>query len=107
MSACALRKKLEITGKMAFLHIDGERKIPSSSVENISTAVVEASSHSLHGCVSASDVSYVLDMPYSTVQKVLQRILNFYSNKIKPVYLLQDGDSEVRKTFSIPLSDGG
>ncbi|GBM86616.1 hypothetical protein AVEN_259890-1 [Araneus ventricosus] len=39
-------------------------------------------------------------MPYSTVRKILRRILSFYPYKIKPVHLLQDGDSEVRTTFA-------
>lgn len=43
----------------------------------------------------------VLYMPYSTVQNVLRRILNFYLYKIKPLLSLQDGETEVRKTFAL------
>ncbi|GBO27038.1 hypothetical protein AVEN_18025-1 [Araneus ventricosus] len=79
----------------------GRKQIRSSSVEDVATAVVQASSQSPHGSVSVPVVSRVLDMPYSNVRKILRRILNFYPCKIKPVHLLQDGDSEVRTTFAL------
>ncbi|GBN17718.1 hypothetical protein AVEN_221250-1 [Araneus ventricosus] len=79
----------------------GRKQIQSSSVEDVATAVVEARSQSPHGSVSVPIVSRVLDMSYSTVRKILRRILNFYSYKIKPVHLLQDEDSEVRTTFAL------
>ncbi|GBO08863.1 hypothetical protein AVEN_158168-1 [Araneus ventricosus] len=67
----------------------------------MSIAVVEASSLSPHGSASVPVFSRVLDMPYSTVRRILRRILNFYPYKIKSVHLLQDGDSEVRTTFAL------
>ncbi|GBN54343.1 hypothetical protein AVEN_211422-1 [Araneus ventricosus] len=67
----------------------------------LATAVVEASSQSVHGSVSVPIVSRVLDMPYSTVRKILRRILNFYPYKIEHVNLLQDGDSDVGTTFAL------
>ncbi|GBL93870.1 hypothetical protein AVEN_153630-1 [Araneus ventricosus] len=72
-----------------------------SSVKDVATAVVEASSNSPHISVSVPVVSRVLDMPYSTVRKILRRILNFYPYKIKPVRLLRNADSEVRTTFAL------
>ncbi|GBL73710.1 hypothetical protein AVEN_230699-1 [Araneus ventricosus] len=90
MSPCALRKmiqKFETTGQLAILPGRGRKQIPSSSVEDVATAVVEASSQSPHGSVSVPVISRVLDMSYSTVQKILRRILNFYPYKIKPVHL--------------------
>lgn len=38
---------------------------------------------------------------YSAVRNKLGRILNFYSHKIKPVHLLYDGDSVVRKLLDL------
>ncbi|GBN60589.1 hypothetical protein AVEN_209583-1 [Araneus ventricosus] len=67
----------------------------------MATAVVEASSLSPDGRVSVPVVSRVLDMPYSTVRKILRRILNFYPYKIKHAHLLQDVDSEVLITFAL------
>ncbi|GBN28419.1 hypothetical protein AVEN_191011-1 [Araneus ventricosus] len=86
MSPCALRKmiqKFETTGKLGILPSRGRKQIPSSSVEDAVAAVVEASGQSPHGSVPV--VSRVLDMPYSTVRKILRRVLNLFPYKIKPV----------------------
>ncbi|GBM97647.1 hypothetical protein AVEN_68127-1 [Araneus ventricosus] len=97
--ALLIIQKFEITGQLGILPSRARKQIPSSSVEDVATAVVEASNQSPHGSVRVPVVSLVLDMPYSTVRKILRRILNFYPYKIKPVHLLQDGDSEVRTTL--------
>ncbi|GBN07598.1 hypothetical protein AVEN_260997-1 [Araneus ventricosus] len=94
-------QKFETTGRLDILPGRGRKQIPSSSVEDLAIAVVDSSSQSPHGSVSVPVVSRVLDMPYSTVQKVLLRISNFYPYKIKPVYLMQDGDSEIRASFAL------
>ncbi|GBM28530.1 hypothetical protein AVEN_70129-1 [Araneus ventricosus] len=94
-----MMQKFETTGQLGIRR--GRKQIPSSSVEDADTAVFEARSQSPHGSVSMAVVSRVLDTPYSAVRKILRRILNFYLYKIKPVHLLQDGDSEVRITFAL------
>ncbi|GBM41325.1 hypothetical protein AVEN_241484-1 [Araneus ventricosus] len=104
MFPCALRKmiqKFETTGQPGILPGRGRKQIPSSSVEDVVIVVVEDNSQSPHGSVSVPVVSRVLDMPYSTVRKILRRILYIYPYKIKPVHQLQDGDSEVRTTFAL------
>ncbi|GBM60515.1 hypothetical protein AVEN_260001-1 [Araneus ventricosus] len=73
MSPCALPKmiqKFETTGQLGILPGRGRKQIPSSSVEDVATAVVEANSQSPHGSVSMPVVSRVLDMLYSTIQKI-------------------------------------
>ncbi|GBM58576.1 hypothetical protein AVEN_222801-1 [Araneus ventricosus] len=104
MSPCALRKmiqKFETTRQLGILPGRGRKQIPSSIFEDVATVVVEASNWSPHGSVSVPVVSLVLDMPHSTVRKILRRILNFYPYKIKPMHLLKDGDSEVCTTFAL------
>ena len=61
-------QKFETAGILGILLDKGRKKIPSSSVDNVVTTVIEASCHSLHGSVNVSDVSRILDMPYPTVQ---------------------------------------
>ncbi|GBM57910.1 hypothetical protein AVEN_237791-1 [Araneus ventricosus] len=73
MSPCSLRKmiqKFETTGQLGIFSGRGRKQIPSSSVEDVATAVVEASSLSPHGSVSVPVASRVLDMPYSTVRNI-------------------------------------
>ena len=48
----------------------GRNQIPSSSIENVITAVVEASSQSPHGNISVPVVFRVLGMLYSMVWKI-------------------------------------
>ncbi|GFY72799.1 uncharacterized protein TNIN_346921 [Trichonephila inaurata madagascariensis] len=69
MSPYALRKMIqefETTGQLGILPGRERRHIPSSSIENVATAVVEASSQSPDGRVNVSFVSCILDMPYFT-----------------------------------------
>ncbi|GBM63188.1 hypothetical protein AVEN_185563-1 [Araneus ventricosus] len=96
-----MTQKFETTGQLGILPGRRRKQFPSSSVEEMATVVVEASSESPHGSVSVPVDSGVLDMPYSTVRKILRRSLNFYPYKIKHVHLLQDGDSEVRTNFAL------
>ena len=63
--------KFETTRKLDIPIGRGLKKIVFFSIEKVATAIVEASSHSLDGYVSMSDVSRVLDMLHSIVQKVL------------------------------------
>ncbi|GBO39959.1 hypothetical protein AVEN_107801-1 [Araneus ventricosus] len=52
MYPCALRKmiqKFETTGQLGIVPGRGRKQIPSSSVEDVAPAVVEASSQSPHG----------------------------------------------------------
>ena len=94
MSPRALHKimlKFEATGQLGILPGRGRKRIPSSSFENVATAVVKTSSQSPYGDVSVSVVSRVLDMPYSTVRKIFRRILHFDPYIIKPVHQLQAG----------------
>ncbi|GBL77387.1 hypothetical protein AVEN_41801-1 [Araneus ventricosus] len=79
MSPCTLRKmiqKFQTTRQFGILPDRGRMQIPSSSVEDVTAAVVEACSQTQHGSVSVQVVSRVLDIPYSTVRKILLRILN-------------------------------
>ena len=86
MSPCVLHKmiqKVETTEKVGILpsRLDDEKKIPSSIIENVATAVLETSSHSLHGNERMLDIFLVLDISYSPIQKVLPGILYFIPRK--------------------------
>ena len=104
MSLRALHKmiqKFEEIGQLGILSGRGRKRIQSSSIENVATVFVEASSQLPHGNVSVPVVSRVLDVSYSMVRKIFRRILHFYHYKIKSVHQLQADDTEVRKTFAL------
>ena len=69
----------ETNEKLSILLGRVRNKILSSSIENVA-----------EGSANMSDVSRVLEMTHSTVQKVLKHILYFYPYKIQLVNLLQD-----------------
>ena len=94
-------RQFEITWKLGILPNRGRKKILFSNVKNVATVVLEASSNSLCNNINVSDISHSLDVSYFTLQKVLLCILQFYPYKIKPVHLLQNGDSEFRKNFAL------
>ncbi|GFX50178.1 DUF4817 domain-containing protein [Trichonephila clavipes] len=82
MSECALKDmmvKFEKTGQLGVIPGGGRKRVNTTVVENIATAVMEASSESLslHGTVSVPKVSRTLNMSYSTVRH-MRKILNFY-----------------------------
>ncbi|GFY28708.1 DUF4817 domain-containing protein [Trichonephila clavipes] len=56
----------------------GRKRVNTAVVEDITTAVVEASSESLYGAVSVWTISRTLGMAYSTVRHIMRKILNFY-----------------------------
>ena len=70
MFSNALRKiiqKFETTGNTS-RHRMKKKKIPFFAVENVYTEDIEGSSHSLHGSVSVSDVSQLLDRSHFSEQ---------------------------------------
>ncbi|GBO39186.1 hypothetical protein AVEN_44420-1 [Araneus ventricosus] len=62
----------------------GRKAIASTSMEDVATELQEASSSALEAC-SARGISQTLDMPVSTVRKILQNILQCYPFKITHV----------------------
>ena len=79
----------------------GRKRIRTTIVEDVTTAVVEASSKSLHGTVSVPTISRTLDVPYSTVHHIMRRALNFYPYKIQVAQQLGRLDLDTRKTFAL------
>ncbi|GBM29521.1 hypothetical protein AVEN_212246-1 [Araneus ventricosus] len=70
------------------------------SVEDVSTALQEASSSALGTC-SARGISRSLDMPVSTVRKILRNILQRYPFKGTHVQKLVPADMAKREAFAL------
>ncbi|GBN79242.1 hypothetical protein AVEN_188634-1 [Araneus ventricosus] len=69
----------------------GRKAISSTSVEDVVTALQEASSSGLGTC-SARGISRTLDKPVSTARKILRNILQCYPFKITHVQELVPPD---------------
>lgn len=104
MTPRALRdmmKKFERTGQLGILSGRGRHVVESASVEDVALAVVDATSQSPHGVVSVPTVSRAIDLPYTTVWRVMRRILGYFPYKIHSLHQLSDGDPDVRETFAL------
>ncbi|GBN71875.1 hypothetical protein AVEN_243078-1 [Araneus ventricosus] len=78
----------------------GKKAIVSTSVEDVAKALQEASSSVLGSC-SARGISRTLDMPVSTVRKILRNILQCYPFKITHIHELVPADMPKREAFSL------
>ncbi|GFX70627.1 DUF4817 domain-containing protein [Trichonephila clavipes] len=74
--------KFKKTGQLGVLPGKGRKRVNIAFVEDIATAVVAASSESLHGTPSVPSISRTLDMLYSIVRHIMRKILNFYPHNI-------------------------
>ncbi|GBM86589.1 hypothetical protein AVEN_165890-1 [Araneus ventricosus] len=87
MTAFGLKKmidKFEESGSFDVKCGRGRKEIASTSVEDVATALQEASSSALGTC-SALGISRTLGMPASTGRKILRNILQCYPFKITHV----------------------
>ncbi|GBM96285.1 hypothetical protein AVEN_142047-1 [Araneus ventricosus] len=85
MTALGLKKmidKFEESGSFGVKCGRRRKAIGSTSVEDVATALQEESSGALGTC-SAWGISRTLDMPFSTIRKILRNILQCYPFKIK------------------------
>ncbi|GBL79543.1 hypothetical protein AVEN_18127-1 [Araneus ventricosus] len=78
----------------------GRKAIASTSVEDVATALQEASRSALGTC-SARGISRTLDMPLSTVRKILLNILQCYPLKFTHVQELVPADLPKREAFAL------
>ncbi|GBN57629.1 hypothetical protein AVEN_214645-1 [Araneus ventricosus] len=103
MTAFGLKKmidKFEELGSFDLKCGRGRKAIASTSVEDVATTLQELSSGALGKC-SARGISRTLDMPVSTVCKILRNILKFYPFKIAYVQELVPADLSKREAFAL------
>ncbi|GBM38231.1 hypothetical protein AVEN_118865-1 [Araneus ventricosus] len=103
MTAFGLKKmidKFEESGSSDVKCGRGRKEISSTSVEDVATALQEASSSSLGTC-SARGISRTLVMPVSTVRKISRNILQCYPFIITYVQELVPADLPKREAFAL------
>ncbi|GBM06737.1 hypothetical protein AVEN_62984-1 [Araneus ventricosus] len=85
MTAFGLKKlidKFEESGSFDVKFGRERKAIASTSVDDVATALQEASSSALRTC-STRGISRTLGMPVSTVRKILRNILQCYPSKLR------------------------
>ncbi|GBM86178.1 hypothetical protein AVEN_48190-1 [Araneus ventricosus] len=103
MTAFGLKKmidKFEESGSFDVKCGRGRKAIALMSVEDVATALREASSSALGKC-SARRISRTLDKPVSTVRKILRNIMQCYPFKIMHVQELVPADLPKREAFAL------
>ncbi|GBN75379.1 hypothetical protein AVEN_8064-1 [Araneus ventricosus] len=93
-------QKFEKTGSFAVQSGRGRKRIDSTVVEEVATAVQEESSGGVQPC-SAREIARTLDRPVSTVNKILRNILHCYPYKISHVQESFPSDLPARETFAL------
>ncbi|GFT69587.1 uncharacterized protein TNCV_1298191 [Trichonephila clavipes] len=91
--------KFEKPRQLGVLPGRGRKIVNTAVVQDIATAVMKASSESLHGTLSVPAILRTLYMPYFPVRHIMCKILNFYPYVIQAVQQLKPHDTDTRKTF--------
>ncbi|GBM24460.1 hypothetical protein AVEN_41105-1 [Araneus ventricosus] len=103
MTAFGLKKMIDKFEESGSFHVKcgrGRKAITSTSMEDVATALQEASSSAL-GTSSARGISRTLNMPVSTVRKILRNILQCYPFKITNIQELVAADLPKRKAYAL------
>ncbi|GFT81268.1 hypothetical protein NPIL_359191 [Nephila pilipes] len=96
--SAALRKSTD--GTLGVQPGRGER-IKLQQVEEVATAVTDQAIANMLGTNNAHSKSRQTEILFSTVKKILSKILNFYPYKASPIQELLPGNSITR--FEFPL----
>ncbi|XP_035226341.1 uncharacterized protein LOC118198705 [Stegodyphus dumicola] len=95
-------KKLEETGSLTIRAGRRRKPVCEDVITDEATAIGEVSQGTIAGTSSARGVARQLGMNYSTVCRVLRRVIGFYPYKIRRLPELKPSDYDKRVTF--PLS---
>ena len=104
MSTNGLKKmmmKFENTGDFGVAPGRGRRPIPMEVVDKVAVAVADHAEHTPNSATSAQAVSHELGIPWSTVRKILQCILHWYSYKIQIEQQLKPHDLQQCLDFAL------
>ena len=93
--------KFENTGDFSVAPGRGRRPIPIEVVDKVAVAVADRAEHALNSATSAWAVSRELDVPWSTVTKILRCILHWYPYKIQIVQQLKPHDPQQHLDFAL------
>ena len=93
--------KFEETGSFNVRPGRGRKPVSTEAIENVALKVEEVKDSNMHASTSARRVAEELDMPLSTVLKILHNVLRYYPYKLQNVQKLLPHDFETRHRFSL------
>lgn len=94
-------ERFETTGTLGVQPGRGRKGIKQEQMEEVATAVMDQAIANKQGTSSARAISRQTDIPFSTVQKILRKILKFYPYKITHIQELLPGDTNTRFEFAL------
>lgn len=97
----AMVAKFEKTGSLKVQSGRGRKPVPQDTIEAVATAIVDRGQDNIAATSSARGVARNMDMPYSTVWKIVRKIIHFYPYKISRVQELLYTDHDKRLTFAL------
>ncbi|GFX56520.1 uncharacterized protein TNCV_74661 [Trichonephila clavipes] len=93
--------KFEETGSLNVRSERGKKPISAEAIEKVALQVEEDKSSNVLASTSDRRVAEALDLPRSTVQKIMRNILRYYPYKLQFVQELLPHDFETRHLFSL------
>ncbi|GFV86629.1 uncharacterized protein TNCV_4184831 [Trichonephila clavipes] len=93
--------KFEETGTLNVRSGRGKKPVYAEAIEKVALQVEEDKSSNVLASTSVRRVAEALDLPRSTVQKIMRNILRYYPYKLQFVQELFPHDFETRHLFSL------
>lgn len=93
--------KFEKTGSFNVSRGRGRKPVSVDRIEEVALQVEEDKSSNIHASTSIRRVAEAVDMPRSTVQSIIRRILRYYPYKLQLVQELLPHDFDSRHLFSL------
>ncbi|GFV63954.1 uncharacterized protein TNCV_993891 [Trichonephila clavipes] len=84
-----------------FVLEEGKKPVSAEAIEKVALQVEEDESSNVLASTSVRRVAEALDLPRSTVQKIMRNILRYYPYKLHFVQELLPHDFETRHLFSL------
>ncbi|GFX04080.1 uncharacterized protein TNCV_3972291 [Trichonephila clavipes] len=93
--------KFEETGSLNVRSGRGRKSVSTEAIEKVALQVEEDKASNVQASTSVGRVAEALDVPRSTVQKIMRNILRYYLYKLQFVQELLPHDVESRHLFSL------
>ncbi|GFV73038.1 uncharacterized protein TNCV_3398161 [Trichonephila clavipes] len=93
--------KFEETGSLNVRSRRGKQPVSAEAIEKVALQVEEDKSSNVLASTNVRRVAEALDLPRSTVQKIMRNILRYYPYKLQFVLELLPHDFETRHLFSL------
>ena len=95
-----LVQRFEATGSVADLDRSGRPQIQEAIVDNVKQTILTLQSNNPLGISSTSQIAQAVNMPRSTVHKVIRTLLNWHPYRLRFLQELKDVDFEQRRQFA-------